>query len=175
MNHINENWHFKLADCFPEVAGVYLGRYHFFHKLLFKGAVSWELSNFKQWKLSPNWVSSIYKTRHGWTNLKKIKRDCNRGFWNLVNLTVFQSPFLLFVTFKYNDWETYLFEMKLWFCHLPVIFSLMLCLTAKKDVLFNKMNQTAVMSQILSLKIANCVSTFQSDFLSKKVLSEIDF
>ena len=100
MNHINENWHFKFADCFPEVAGVYLGRYHFFHKLLLKGAVSWELSNFKQWKLSPNWVSSIYKTRHGWTNLKKIKRDCNRVFWKLVNLTVFQSPFLLFVTFN---------------------------------------------------------------------------
>ena len=132
MNHINKNWHFKFADCFPEVAGVYLGRYHFFHKLLLRGAVSWELSNFKQWKLSPNWVNSIYKTRHGWTNLKKIKRDCNRGFWNLVNLTVFQSPFLLFVTFKYNDWETYLFEMKLWFCYFPVIFSLMLCLTAKK-------------------------------------------
>ena len=175
MNHINENWHFKFADCFTEVAGVYLGRYHFFHKLLLKGAVSWELSNFKQWKLSPNWVNSIYKTRHGWTSLKKIKRDCNRAFSNLVNLTVFQSPFLLFVTFKYNDWETYLFEMKLSFCHLPVIFSLMLYLTAKKDVLFNKMNQTAVMSQILSLKIANCFSTFQSDFLSKKVLSEIDF
>ena len=132
------------------LAGVCLGRYLFFHKLLLKGAVSWELSNFKQWKLSPNWVNSIYKTRHGWTNLKKIKRDCNRGFWNLVNLTVFQSPFLLFVTFKYNDWETYLFEMKLWFCYFPVNVSLMLCLTAKKDVLFNKMNQTAVMSQTLS-------------------------
>ena len=119
------------------LAGVYLGRYHFFHKLLLKGAVSWELSNFKHWKLSPNWVNSIYKTRHGWTNLKKIKRDCNKGFWQLVNLTIFQSPFLLFVTYVwYNDWETYLFEMKLWFCHLPVIFSLMLCLTAKKGRVF---------------------------------------
>ena len=82
------------------LAGVYLGRYHFFHKLLLKGAVSWELSNFKQWKLSLNWVNSIYKTRHGWTNLKKIKTDCKSGFWKLLNLTVFQSPFLLFVTFN---------------------------------------------------------------------------
>ena len=82
------------------LAGVYLGRYHFFHKLLLKGAVSWELSNFKQWELSPNWVNSIYKTRHGWTNLKKIKTDCNSGSWKLISLTVFQSPFLLFVTFN---------------------------------------------------------------------------
>ena len=82
------------------LAGVYLGRYHFFRKLLLKGAMSSELSNFKQWELSPDWVNSIYKTRHGWTNLKKIKRDCNKGFWKLVSLTVFQSPFLLFVTFN---------------------------------------------------------------------------
>ena len=156
------------------LAGVCLGRYLFFHKLLLKGAVSWELSNFKQWKLSPNWVNSTYKTRHGWTNLKKIKRDCNKGFWKLVSLTVFQSPFLLFVTFNIMI-ERHFFEMKLWFCYFPVNFSLMVCLTAKKDVLFNKINQTAVMSQILSLKIAYCFRTFQSDSLSKKVLSEIDF
>ena len=41
---------------------------------------------------------SKYKRRHGWTNLKKIEADYDRGFWKLVSLTVFQSWYLLFVT-----------------------------------------------------------------------------
>ena len=41
----------------------------------------------------------IHKRRHEWTNLKKIETDCNCGLWKLVCLTVFQSSFLLFVTF----------------------------------------------------------------------------
>ena len=39
------------------------------------------------------------KRLHGWTNLKEIETDCNGGFWKHVSLTVFQSSFLLFVTF----------------------------------------------------------------------------
>ena len=57
---------------------------------------------------------SIYKRRHGWTNLKKIKTDDICGFWKLANLTVLQSSLLLFVTILPR--ETYLFDMKLWFC-----------------------------------------------------------
>ena len=42
---------------------------------------------------------SMYKSTHGWTTLKKIDGDGNCGFCKLVSLTVFQSSFLLFVTF----------------------------------------------------------------------------
>ena len=45
-------------------------------------------------------------------NLQKIETDCSYAFfaWKLT-LTVFQSPFLLFVTF--DAWETlYLFDTK---------------------------------------------------------------
>ena len=60
-----------------------------------KGAVSRNLSKFKQRELPSNWVNhknnsskhykniyitfSKYNRRHRWTNLKKIKTDCNCG------------------------------------------------------------------------------------------------
>ena len=72
------------------------------------------LEKFQRWQLPPNWVKHNnypnitinegknnvnYKGRPRWINLKKIKTDCNCGFWKLVNLTVFQSSLLLFATF----------------------------------------------------------------------------
>jgi len=52
-----------------------------------------------------------YKRRPKWTNLKKIEKDYNCGFWQLVDLTVFQSSVLLFATF--DIMETYLFDSEL--------------------------------------------------------------
>ena len=40
---------------------------------------------------------SIYERRRGWTNLKKIRTDCNCAFSKPVWLTVFQSSIMLFV------------------------------------------------------------------------------
>ena len=85
--------------------------YYFFY--LIKGAVSWKLSNFKQWQLPPIWV----KLKSNWSKhekkmlkpvvryiiheqketgkdklvqqKKKTETYCNCGFWKLVSLTVF--------------------------------------------------------------------------------------
>ena len=46
-----------------------------------------------------SWWHNKYKSRHGWTNLKKIETDCNWGYGKPVSLTVFQRSFLLFVMF----------------------------------------------------------------------------
>ena len=81
-----------------------------------KWAVSRNSSKFKHWKLPPNWVKHEnnrrkaleeginnrgYKRTHGWPDKlwKKIKTDWKCGFWKLVSLTVFQSSFVLLVTF----------------------------------------------------------------------------
>ena len=45
-------------------------------------------------------------------NLKKIERDYDCGFWKVVSLTVFQSSFLLVVTFDIML-ERHLFDTKL--------------------------------------------------------------
>ena len=49
-------------------------------------------------------LPSKYKRKLGWTNLKKIETDCNRGFWKVVSLTVFLS--FLFVVC--DDWSNML-------------------------------------------------------------------
>ena len=55
----------------PQKGAQYLDIRRLTHELIVKCHETL-LSNFKQWELPPNWANSIYKTRHGWTNLKKI-------------------------------------------------------------------------------------------------------
>ena len=45
--------------------------------------------------------------------MKKIKRTAIAALKTSVNLTVFQSSFLLFVTFDTMLWVRYLFDVKL--------------------------------------------------------------
>ena len=70
----------------------------------------------------------MYKT---W---RKLKRIAVVVFEKLVSLTVFQSSFLLFVTFDIMLWQRYLFDTKLCF----------LSFTSKFHGNVNPMNEKAV-------------------------------
>ena len=61
-------------------------------------------------KIKEHKNQSKYRRRNGWTILKRIETRpyCNRAFWKLVSLTVFQSSFLLFQGIVwYTTWETF--------------------------------------------------------------------
>ena len=80
-----------------------------------KGDVSGNLLKFKQRELPPNWVqpknwslitlkeginNSKYKRRHGWKNLRRLKRIEIAVFGKFVSLAVFQGSFFSFVKFE---------------------------------------------------------------------------
>ena len=79
----------------------------------------------KMWKEALNYIANTKEgsqgIRHWWTNMETIEADWNYGFWKLASQTVFQSSLVLFCNVWYGDWETYLFDKKLWFSHPQVI------------------------------------------------------
>ena len=79
----------------------------------------------KLWKEAINYIANTKEgsqgIRYWWTNMETIEADWNYGFWKLASQTVFQSLLVWFCNVWYGDWETYLFDKKLWFSHSQVI------------------------------------------------------
>ena len=55
-------------------------------------------------------------------SLWRIWKLIEMGFWKLVSLKDFQSSFFVVCNVQFNAWEVYLFDKKLWFCRLQVIY-----------------------------------------------------
>ena len=84
------------------------------------------------------------------------------GFWNVLSLAVFQSSFLLFVTFD-TCWESiYLLDTKLLFCRFQVISSLTLSSKVHKKaklVILTKLTR-----QPWNSVYKNCINSIYSFF-----------